>query len=198
MDCDCGKSHAPHTSHATHSSHASHAHPTGNKLKMSSNINIGVLTVSDRASKGIYSDKSGPILVEGLKEIFDAKYINSMNNKIVADNYGEIESILTLWDKQCDLIITSGGTGFGERDITPDVTKQFIEKDCQGLVFKMMQYGLKQTKFACLSRYLAGISKNKTLIINMPGSTKAVTQCLESIKEVLPHAINQIHERSKL
>ena len=184
MGCDCGKSHGS-TSTNKHNERI---------LREGLNINIGVLTVSDRASKGIYNDESGPSLINGLKQLFTEKCINNLDGKLVADESESIQKELNSWiENGYHLIITTGGTGFGKRDITPEVTKKLIHKECPGLVHKMMEYGLKKTEFACLSRYVAGITKNGTLIINMPGSVKAVKQCLDAIKAVLPHAVNQIN-----
>eukprot|EP01083_Nonionella_stella_P074523 202190_1 len=191
MDCACGKKH----SHGGHTGHKSHNEQTLN-AKDIQKVNIGVLTVSDRASKGVYSDESGPALGDGLKELFGEKSIDKMEMKIVPDDVDAIEACLKQWEVSCDLIITTGGTGLTPRDHTPDVTKKFIKKECNGIVFKMMQYGLQQTEFACLSRYVAGVTENNCLIINMPGSVKAVKQCLHSIKKILPHAINQINQKA--
>eukprot|EP00484_Ammonia_sp_Unknown_P004183 CAMPEP_0197074520 /NCGR_PEP_ID=MMETSP1384-20130603/211146_1 /TAXON_ID=29189 /ORGANISM="Ammonia sp." /LENGTH=711 /DNA_ID=CAMNT_0042513361 /DNA_START=30 /DNA_END=2166 /DNA_ORIENTATION=- len=185
MGCNCGRKHAHHQ-HAQHEEKA-----------VSMKIHLGVLTVSDRASKGVYKDESGPLLVNGLKQsVFGEHNVDKIETQIVSDDAHEIEEVLKQWDEasSCHLIVTTGGTGFGARDNTPEVSKKLIEKECAGLVHRMMQYGLQHTSFACLSRYTAGITKNKTLIINMPGSSKAVQQCLDAIKDVLPHALNQINQ----
>ena len=178
MDCSCG-------SGKEHSKM---------ERAVNKNIKIGVLTVSDRASNGIYKDESGPVLVNGLKNVFGDECIDEIMNAIVADEKDQIVKVLAEWNGKCHLIVTTGGTGFGQRDITPECTEPFIHKKCNGIVHKMMEYGLKQTAFACLSRYVAGITKQNTLIINMPGSVKAVKQCLQSIKNILAHAINQIND----
>ncbi len=185
MDCDCGKSHGPGVSHGQ-------VQPQKKKV-LSTNIRIGVLTVSDRAAKGVYEDRSGPVLMDGLKALFGEDSVDGVDSKIVPDEASEVEKCLGEWDGKCHLIVTTGGTGCGPRDYTPESTNKFIERKCPGIVFKMMQFGLQKTDFACLSRYNAGITAEQTMIINMPGKVKAVKECLEAIQGVLPHAINQIN-----
>ena len=180
MDCNCGKA---------RSSKKDCVREKGLNHK----VKVGVLTVSDRAAKGVYADESGPALMEGLKLLFGAESIGSMQSQIVQDEAEEIGQCLMEWDGDCHLVVTSGGTGFAQRDITPEVTNDFIHRRCPGIVHKMIQKGLDHTEFAALSRYAAGITKKQTLIINMPGSTKAVRECLDAIKHVLPHALNQIN-----
>ena len=187
MECDCGKSPCP----KLESMAKVQGQTQKAALKVNGNdIRIGVLTVSDRAAKGVYEDKSGPALTEGLKGIF-GEFVS--DSKIVPDEQSEIEQYLSEWDGQCQLIVTTGGTGFGPRDYTPESTNKFIERKCPGIVFKMMQFSLQQTQFACLSRYNAGITQKTTMIINMPGKVKAVNECLQAIQGILPHAINQIN-----
>lgn len=186
MECDCGKSESviDIVHDLNRQQHSGKRHNMG--------IRIGVLTVSDRVASGVYVDRSGPVLTKGLKAIFGMDSSDGIESKVVANEKEEIEECLTEWDGRCHLIVTTGGTGSGPRDVTPESTNKFIERECSGIVFKMMQFGLQQTDFACLSRYNAGISHKHTLIINMPGKVKAVRECLLAIQGILTHSVFQI------
>jgi len=188
MECDCGKRPCPKTLQSPDRQ----SQPKRRKV-LTTNIRIGVLTVSDRAAKGIYEDRSGPALIDGLQTVFGKESIDGVDTKIVPDDADQIEKCLAEWDGECHLIVTTGGTGCGPRDYTPESTNKLIERECPGIVFKMMQFGLQKTDFACLSRYNAGITRKQTMIINMPGKVKAVKECLQAIQGVLPHLINQIN-----
>ncbi|CBY10280.1 unnamed protein product [Oikopleura dioica] len=111
--------------------------------------------------------------------------------KIVPDEQDEIEQILRIWSdvNKVDLILTSGGTGFSKRDVTPEATRNVIEKEANGMVIAMMQYSLTKTPMAMLSRAVAGI-RGTTLIINLPGSSKGALECFESVAGQIPHAID--------
>lgn len=147
---------------------------------------VGVVTVSDRCSKGEQEDKGGPVLKELAAKISG----EVIAHKIVPDEMAAIEEILvSLADgKQCDLIVTTGGTGFTARDVTPEATKNVIQKEVPGLPEAMRLETLKQTRMAILSRAVAGI-RGQTLIVNFPGNPKAVKECFAVIEPVLPHAL---------
>lgn len=147
---------------------------------------VGVLTASDKGSVGEREDKSGALLKELVLRI-DGEVTEY---HVIPDDQGTIEKHLILLsdDKNCDLILTTGGTGFSPRDVTPEATKAVIHREAPGLPERMRAATLANTKFAVLSRATAGI-RGKTLIINFPGSPKGVKECFEVIEEILPHAL---------
>ncbi len=153
-----------------------------------------VIVVSDRASKGIYEDKTGPIIEKWLFEKINFKELIKF---VVPDEKKELEKIF----KKClkekpDLIITTGGTGFSPRDITPEVTEKFIQKKAPGISEYLRIKGLNETPLSCLSRGIAGLHK-KTLIINLPGSIKAVENNLKSLENILEHCLDAIKGMEK-
>ncbi|MCG2677438.1 MogA/MoaB family molybdenum cofactor biosynthesis protein, partial [bacterium] len=129
-------------------------------------IKVGILVISDKASRGERKDKSGPIMKEMIKKL-PAKV---SKYKIIPDKREEIKGNLINWvDKlRLNLILTSGGTGIGARDVTPEATKEVIEKEVPGFVEAMRIKGLEKTPFSMLSRALVGVRK-KSLIVNLPG-----------------------------
>ena len=150
---------------------------------------VGVLTISDKGSKGEREDKSGKLLQEILKKSgFEIKAYT-----IVPDEEIAIIEKLKEWvdKKQLDLILTTGGTGLTPRDVTPEATQKIIEKIIPGIEEALRIEGMKKTPFSILSRGIAGIRK-KTLIINLPGSPKAVQESMEIILPILFHAIDKI------
>jgi molybdopterin adenylyltransferase len=150
-------------------------------------ITAAILTLSDKASKGEREDLSGPSIKNMLKEInASIKYC-----EIIPDEKDLIKTKLIEYSGKVDLIITTGGTGLSPRDVTPDATLEVIERQVPGIAEAMRTEGLKKTKMAMLSRAVAGI-RGKTLIINLPGSPKAVKENLAAIIDSLPHAIEKI------
>lgn len=148
-------------------------------------MTFGVVCVSDRCSKGICEDKSGPLISEMLSTLGKTeKYV------LVPDEKEEIEKVLINLcdDVKVNVIFTTGGTGFSPRDITPEATKAVLEKDVPGIAEAIRQKSLEITEKAMLSRAVSGIRKN-SLIINLPGSPKAVKEALEVVIPVLPHAV---------
>lgn len=150
-------------------------------------MRIGILTISDRASQGVYEDQSGPALREMVAKHF-GEDVDLMH--IVPDDFSEIKSALMKWcdDAHLDLILTTGGTGFAPRDVTPEATRAVIERDAPGLVQAMIAASLQKTPHAMLSRMVAGI-RGQTLIVNLPGSPIAACENLAVILPALPHAI---------
>jgi molybdenum cofactor synthesis domain-containing protein len=150
-------------------------------------ITVTVLTISDKGSKGEREDLSGPIIQEILKTIdAEVKY-----SAILPDDRNLIKDSLLKYSNTVDLILTTGGTGLSPRDNTPDATLEVIDRPVPGLAEAMRAGGLKKTSRAMLSRGVAGI-KGKTLIINLPGSPRAVRENLDVILDVIPHAIEKI------
>ncbi len=157
-------------------------------------MRIGILTISDRASQGIYEDQSGPALRAMIEKHF-GEDVDLMH--IVPDDFMEIKRALLKWcdDAHLDLILTTGGTGFSPRDVTPEATKQVIEREALGLVQAMIAASLAKTPHAMLSRMVAGI-RGHTLIVNLPGSPKAACENLQTILPAIPHAIELLRGAS--
>jgi len=156
-------------------------------------FNIGYIIISDRASKGEYKDESGPALEDFFANLYDHNSYDLKERIVIPDEKDQIEKMLIdlVDNKKLDLIFTSGGTGLTKRDVTPEVTLNILDKEATGISNYIMTESLKITKMACLSRAVAGIRKN-TLIINLPGSPKAVKENLNILHPILKHALNQI------
>ena len=157
-------------------------------------MNLGIVTVSDKGSRGERKDSSGPAIASWMAETFPRSTILA---RIVPDEKEMIyEALADLADNQgCRLIITTGGTGFGGRDVTPEATRSAIEKEAPGLAELLRLEGLKKTPFAVLSRGIAGI-RGQALIVNLPGSEKAVKEGLETLSPLLPHAMELMEKGS--
>lgn len=156
---------------------------------------IGVLTISDGAARGEREDLSGACIRELVMQLPAATIAAS---KIIPDEQEQIATTLREWsDQLClNLILTTGGTGLAPRDVTPEGTLSIIEREAPGIAEALRAISLKYTPMAMLSRGVAGVRK-KTLIINLPGSPKAVKECLDYALPVLPHAINLLTEGPK-
>ena len=149
-------------------------------------IKVGILTISDKGSRGEREDLSGKVIEEIVKKINgEVKYY-----QIIPDEKDIIqEELIKAVDKlHLDLILTTGGTGLGKRDVTPEATSAIIEKEVPGISEIIRSESFKKTNRAILSRGMAGIRK-ESLIINLPGSPKGVRESLEIILEALPHGI---------
>ena len=146
---------------------------------------VAIITVSDKGSKGEREDLSGKVIEEMLP------WAEIVSYKIVPDEKEQIKQAIIEATSTADLIFTNGGTGLHPRDVTPEATREVIEKEVLGIAEAIRWEGYKKTKKAILSRAIAGI-RGKTLIINLPGSPKAVKESLEVILDALPHAIDKI------
>ncbi len=150
-------------------------------------ITVAVLTLSDKGSKGEREDLSGPLIADILKPICaDLKYY-----EILPDEKDLIKKKLLEYCGKVDLILTTGGTGLAPRDVTPDATLEIIDREVTGIAELMRFEGFKKTRRAALSRAVAGVKAN-TMIINLPGSPKAVRENLDVILDIIPHAIEKI------
>ena len=148
-------------------------------------MKVGILTVSDKGARGEREDRSGP----AIREMMEAAGAEVVRSRIVPDEQDEIRAALIEWsDEGLDLVLTTGGTGFSPRDWTPEATRAVIEREAPGLPEAMRRAGAEKTPSAMLSRAAAGIRKS-TLIVNLPGSEKAVRESLAAILPALPHAI---------
>ncbi len=153
-------------------------------------IKVGVVTVSDRSFRGEREDLSG----HEIKSWADEKGYTVARESIVPDEFDAIVSELEDFsDDDIDLIVTTGGTGCATRDVTPDATVKVVDRLAPGFGEVMRMRSLEVTPHAILSRATAGIRK-RSLIINLPGSPKAVRECLEFIEEAIPHAVELIHD----
>ena len=157
-------------------------------------IRVGILTVSDRASRGEYEDRSGPAIRQFVVERLGGAVALSA---IVPDERERIASTLCAWcdEARLDLILTTGGTGFAPRDVTPEATRDVLEREAPGLAEAMRAAGLKKTPHAMLTRAVCGI-RGRTLIINLPGSPKAALENLETVAPALPHGLALLREET--
>ena len=158
-------------------------------------ITVGILTISDGAARGERQDLSGARAREIITRLPETTV---QVQDIVPDEQAQIASVLRSWcdEQKLNLIITTGGTGLAPRDVTPEATRAVIERDAPGIAEALRAISLQYTPMAMLSRGVAGV-RGRTLIINLPGSPKAVQQCLEYALSVLPHAINLIIDGPK-
>jgi len=154
-------------------------------------IRFGILTLSDRSARGERPDTSG---VE-LARLVQSEGWSVAKQVILPDNESAIRASLIEWSDggEVDVILTTGGTGFSPRDVTPEATRAVIDRDAPGLTEAMRSAGLKITPHAMLSRAIAGIRK-RTLIINLPGSPKGAVENLRVVLSVLPHAVQLLQE----
>ncbi len=152
---------------------------------------IGVLTVSDRASRGEYEDISGKYIIEYLKDVLTSPF--EVVYRIVPDEQDLIEgALIHMADVEgCCLILTTGGTGPAPRDVTPEATMRVCQKILPGFGELMRAVSLKQVPTAILSRQIAGI-RNKTLIINLPGRPQSIKVCLDAVFPAIPYCIDLI------
>lgn len=154
-------------------------------------MKVAILIISDRGSRGDYEDRSGPLIAELISQRTTWQI---SHRAIIPDDFETIGQTLVAWcEAGANLILTSGGTGFAPRDITPEATRQVIEREAPGLMEAVRAESLKITRHAMLSRAVAGI-RGQTLIINMPGNPKAVRENLDFLLPVLPHALDLLRD----
>lgn len=150
-------------------------------------MEILVLTISDRAYRGEYDDKSGPVIVDIIRKKFTDAIIRT---SIVPDDKTAIRESFGA-NQSCNFVITTGGTGLSVRDITPEATVEYCDRMVPGIAEMIRAESLKETPYAALSRGISGM-KGKCLIVNLPGSVKAVSSCTKLLIPLLEHASSMI------
>ncbi len=156
-------------------------------------IQVVIVTVSDSAVAGTRADRSGP----ALRERVEALGWSVRAQELVADERDQIAAVLNRWavSPQAQVVLTTGGTGVALRDVTPEATRDVIEREVPGLGELMRAEGRKATPFAVLSRGLAGL-RGQTLIVNLPGSPKGAVESLDSIAKLIPHIVDLLEGRT--
>lgn len=153
-------------------------------------LRIAILTISDRSSRGERPDLSAPALAE----VITRQGWEIVRQEVIPDEWLIIHDTLIHWSDsgEIDVLLTTGGTGFSPRDVTPEATRSVLEKEAPGLAEAMRAASSKVTPHAMLSRSVCGIRK-ATLIVNLPGSPKAAVENLQVLLPVLPHAVELLH-----
>lgn len=154
--------------------------------------NAAIVTCSDRVSRGAAVDEAGPALraqLEGAGHTVVAHVVTPDERDQIADHLRRLAD-----DERCDLILVTGGTGFAPRDVTPEATRDVIDREAPGLAEAMRAAGRAITPLADLSRGVCGV-RGATLILDLPGSTKGATQSLAAVLDILPHALGLLADR---
>lgn len=155
-------------------------------------IRAAILTLSDKGSRGERDDLAAPLI----REMIEAIGAVVEYYEVIADEKSLIKEKLIDYCTKVDFVLTTGGTGLSPRDVTPEATLEVIDKEVPGIAEAMRSAGLQKTKRAMLSRAVAGV-RGSTLIVNLPGSPKAVKEGLEAIMDVVPHAVEKIRGCTK-
>ena len=154
-------------------------------------MRIGILTVSDRASRGVYEDQSGPAIIEFLREALSCEW--EARTLVIPDEQDQIESTLKAFcdDEGCCLVVTTGGTGPARRDVTPEATAAVCDKLLPGFGELMREVSLRSVPTAILSRQTAGV-RGGSLIVNLPGKPAAIRECLLAVLPAIPYCVDLI------
>lgn len=157
-------------------------------MSASGNATIGIVTVSDRASRGEYEDRGGPAIESYLNEVLTSPW--SGEGRVISDDRDSIaQTLRELAESGCCLIVTTGGTGPAVRDVTPEATEDVCSKMMPGFGELMRQVSLRAVPTAILSRQTAGICAG-SLIVNLPGQPKAIGECLDAVFPAIPYCID--------
>jgi len=150
-----------------------------------------VVTVSDSCARGDRVDLSGPAVADTLRK----RNFSIVGTEVVADEQAEIEKAILYWAREARLVVTTGGTGIAERDVTPEATRHVCQRLLEGVAERMRLEGSKKTPFAALSRGVCG-ARGKSVILNLPGSPTGAVESLESVIDLLPHALQLLSGRT--
>lgn len=152
---------------------------------------IGIVTISDRASSGVYQDLGGPAIEQYFREVLTCDW-QPVYRLIPDDQAGIEETLRALCDAEgCGLVVTTGGTGPAPRDVTPEATRAVIDKELEGFGEQMRAVSLSKVPTAILSRQTAGV-RGRSLILNLPGKPKAIAECLDAVMAAVPYCIDLI------
>jgi len=155
-------------------------------------LTAAVLTVSDSCARGDRTDISGPAVSELLRK----KNFSLIGTEVVPDDQAAIQTALAYWVKEAQLVVTTGGTGIAERDVTPEATRAVCERLVDGVAERMRYEGARKTPFTALSRGVCGV-REKSLILNLPGSPTGAVESLEAVIDLLPHALQLLSGNTK-
>lgn len=155
-------------------------------------LTAAVITISDSCARGDRVDVSGPAVADTLR----AKTFSVVGTEIVADEQDAIKKAILYWARDARLVVTTGGTGIAARDFTPEATEQICERLLNGVSERMRFEGSKKTPFAALSRGLCGVLRH-SIILNLPGSPTGAVESLQSVIDLLPHALELLSGRTE-
>jgi len=155
-------------------------------------LTAAVLTVSDSCARGDRTDLSGPAVGELLRK----RSFAVIGTEVVPDEQAAIQKAIAYWVQEAQLVVTTGGTGIAERDVTPEATRAICERLLEGVAERMRSEGAKKTPLAALSRGVCGV-RGKSVILNLPGSPTGAVESLEAVIDLLPHALRLLSGNTK-